>query len=190
MPGSVSFNSSLVTDAVSRSSGASGSATTIADVTRQEWQRFLEFYRPLEEEVLAKATQTDFTTEGNIASETAANSIKASQGTLARRLRSQGVELSADERAALNRRVGTTLTRSRARAENTTRRNLSDERTNILADIVGIGRGVAQSARGGLNTAADMEAQRNQAYAIDKAQYQGQLLSGLGTAASLAIAFL
>lgn len=175
---------------VRRSERGSQPVTDIAGVTRAEWQRFLDFYRPLEDKVLDAAMQTDFTEEGNQASRTARASLQSAQGSLSRELRRRGVTLTADEQAAFRRRAGVNLSRNAARAENTTRRSLYDNQTNLLADIVGIGRGVSQTARGGLSAVADMNAQRQMFNDQSRSRARAGFVSTLATGASLAIAFL
>ena len=128
----------------------------LAAITRDKWQHFLDFYRPIEDQVLEAAMQTDFTAEGDTAGKTAAAGVQSSRGSLARTLSRSGTSLSAEERTAVNRRHNTSLTRATARAENVTRRSLKETRTNLLAGMVGIGRGVSSTATGGLNTVADL----------------------------------
>lgn len=169
-------------------SGPSG--TSAADITRDQWQHFLDFYKPLEDEMLKKAMQTDFTAEGDKAGATAAASVNASKGSLARSLSRSGASLSAEERTAVNRRQQNTLTRSVARAENTTRRGLKDSRANMLAEVVGIGRGVSNSASGGMQSVADMAAARESNYQRQRSQATSTNLSAAASAAALLIAFV
>lgn len=168
----------------------SGPVVDIAGITRAEWQHFLDFYRPLEDDVLKSAMQTDFTAEGDRSGADAAAGIASARGTLSRNLSRAGTSLSSEERAALNRRTGTTLTRAIGQAENTTRRGLSDSRTDLLKSIVGIGRGVASTATSGLSSVADMAAQRQMQHINAKAQATSTNLSAAATAASLLIAFV
>ena len=165
-------------------------ATTAAGVTRAQWQHFLDTYRPVEQELMARVMDNDFSQEGDAAGVTAGAAVQASRGTLSRNLRRSGASLTAEEQAAIRRREGSTLARSVARAENTTRRGLSDSRTNTLRQLVGIGRGVANTASGGLNSAADMAAQRQALYQQQKAQASSTNLSAAASAASLLIAFI
>jgi hypothetical protein len=132
----------------------------LAGITRDQWEHFKEFYRPIEQEALRKAQQTDFTQEGDEAGVTARAGVTASRGSLARSLSRSGATLTAEEKRAVDRRHSSSLTKSVARAENTTRRSLSDTRQNMLAGLVGIGRGVSRTATQGLNTAADLAAAR------------------------------
>lgn len=131
-----------------------------ASVTRDQWQHFLDFYRPIEQKALAQAMQTDFTAEGNVAGATAAASVNASKGTAARNLSRAGTSLTGEERSALGRRQGITLSKAVSRAENVTRRGLKDSRAQLLAGIVGAGRGVSTTAMAGLQSVADLAAQR------------------------------
>ena len=167
-----------------------GGVVDSAGITRDQWENFLEFYKPIEDEVLKLAQQTDFTAEGDAAGRTAAAGVNASRGTLSRNLRRSGVSLSAEQRTGVNRRQDLSLARSVGRAENTTRRGLSDSRTNLLAQIVGIGRGVAQTASGGLQSVADMAAQRQVQFDQQKSAQRSTNTNALATAASLAIMFV
>lgn len=169
-------------------STAGGGVTDAAGITRDQWQHFLETYRPVESDVLASATKTDFSTEGDDAGAIARGASRAAQGTLARNLSRAGVSLSPEERSALARRQRIGMTQDVARAENTTRRTLSDSRTNLLADIVGLGRGVARTASGGLQNAADMAAQRQALYDQQKEQTRNANLSMAAQAAALLFA--
>ena len=173
---------------VTTGSRTGGGVRTAADLTRAQWQYFLDFYRPLEEATLAEALRTDFSAEGDEAGLTAAAGVRSGRGLLERNLSRQGVALTSEERAALNRRTGSTLTKSVARAENTTRRQLSDSRTNLLRGAVEIGRGVATTASQGLNSVADMAAQREALYQQQKAAATSTNISTISSLAALAIA--
>jgi hypothetical protein len=170
--------------------GSSGPATTAADVTRQQWAHFVETYKPLEEEILGRAMQTDFSLEGDMAGQTARSSLSSAAGTFERNLRRSGATLTGEERAALNRRRETSRTRASAGAENVTRRTMSETRTNLLANMVGIGKGVAGSARGGLNAVADLEAQRAVFNEQGKTAARNQNLSTAASLAAMAIMFM
>lgn len=164
--------------------------TTAAEVTRAQWQHFLDVYRPLETEVLQRAMQTDFTAEGDRAGVQAAAGLASSAGSYERNLRRAGVALSAEERNALARRRSTSRTRAVAGAENLARRGLKEQRTNLLADMVGIGRGVAQTATSGLNTIADLEAQRAVFNEQGRTAAHNQNVGMAASAAAFAIMFL
>jgi hypothetical protein len=165
-----------------------GNVSTAAGITRSEWQHFLDFYRPLEDQVLDRAMQTDFTKEGNVAGQTARAGVQASSGILERNVSRSGATLTAEERSAIGRRKNISLATSAARAENTTRRGLSDSRTDLLQKVVGIGRGVANTASAGLNSVADMAAQREAEYQQGKANATSTNMSAAATAAGLLFA--
>jgi hypothetical protein len=168
--------------------GGSNPDQTAAAITRSQWQHFLDTYRPVEDEVLRQAMQTDFTAEGDEAGRTATTSIAASRGTLARNLSRAGTSLTGEERAAVGRRQNLSLAKASARAENTTRRGLSTSRENLLAGIVGIGRGVAQTASFGAQSVADMAAQRDQLYESQKSRTDATNISSATTLAGLLMA--
>ena len=171
-------------------STSGGGVTDAAGVTRDQWQHFLDFYRPIEDKTLADAMQTDFTAEGDKAGATAAAGVNASRGSLARHLSRSGVALSAEERTAVGRRSDLALAKGVGRAENTTRRGLSDSRTQLLQQIVGIGRGVSNTATSGMQSVADMAAQRKAQHTAQRASTQAANTSGAMGLASLAIAFI
>lgn len=170
--------------------GSTSPDAAAAAISRDQWQHFLDFYRPIEDEVLKSAMQTDFTAEGDKAGATAASSVNASKGSLARSLSRSGASLSAEERTAVSRRQQNSLTRAVGRAENTTRRGLKDSRANMLASIVGIGSGVSNSASGGMQSVADMAAQREAQYQGQKSAASSANLSAAASAAALLIAFV
>ena len=177
----------LTPETVDLLTSASPDATS-ARITRDQWRHFLDTYRPVENAVLASAMQTDFTDQGNEAGQTARAQVNASMGTATRNISRSGGSLTAEERGALGRRKDLSLARAAGRAENSTRRTLSDTRTNLLAGIVGIGNGVANTAMSGLSSAADMAAQREMAYKQQKAAATNSTLSTAASAAALLIA--
>jgi len=160
---------------------------TAARVTRGQWAHFQDTYRGVEDEVIKAAMNTDFSAQGDEASATARASVNASAGTAARNISRSGGSLTAEEQGALNRRKDMTLAKSAGRAENTTRRTLSDTRTNLLAGIVGIGNGVSNTAMSGLSSAADAAAQRDLAYKQGKTATSNANMSMAASAAMLLI---
>jgi hypothetical protein len=157
---------------------------TSARVTRDQWNHFLDTYRPVEDDVLRSAMQTDFTAQGDAAGTTAAAGVASAAGTAERNISRSGGSLTAEERAAVGRRTDLSLSKSVGRAENSTRRNLSDTRANLLAGIVGIGNGVSTTASAGLGSAADLAAQRQ---ALGQSQATATRNSNTSTAASAAM---
>ncbi len=155
-----------------------------ARVTRDQWQHFLNTYRPVEEDVIASAMQTDFSAQGDAAGVTAAQSVAASAGNAARNISRAGASLTAEESGAIGRRRDLSLSKAVGRAENATRRNLSDTRANLLAGIVGIGRGVSTTASAGLQSSASLDAQRT---AANEQQKTAARNSNVSTAASAAM---
>ena len=170
----------------SNTGGGSPDATA-ARVTRDQWQHFLDTYRPVEEDVLRSAMNNDFSAQGDEAGQTARAGVNASAGTAARNISRTGGSLTTEEQGALGRRQNLTLAKSAGRAENTTRRTLSDTRTNLLAGIVGIGNGVSNTAMSGLSSAADAAAQREMAYKQQRAATTSSNISMAASVASLLI---
>ena len=154
-----------------------------AAMTRDQWQNFLEVYRPVEQELMDSAMQTDFSAEGDAAGRDAQVSATASKGMLARNLSRLGTSMTAEQAAAVRRRQQQTGSKSIAQAENVTRKTMSDSRSQLLQGLVGIGRGVATGSMGGINAAANNAA--NQEMAINQGRAAAQN-SNMATAASLA----
>ncbi len=165
----------------------SNPSNTSAAITRSQWQRFQEFYAPIEADVIERAMQTDFTKEGDEAGRQAGQAQQASRGSLARSLSRSGASLTAEERRAVSRRQGSALTKSIGRAENTTRRGLKESRASLLAGIVGIGRGVANTAQAGISSVADMAAQRELNFQQGRTAASNSNMAMAATAASLII---
>ncbi len=157
-----------------------------AAVTRDQWQNFLNFYKPIETAVINKAMQTDFTAEGDTAGATAAAGSRAAEGTLSRNLSRSGSSLTAEERRAVARRQESSLTKAIGRAENITRRGLRDSRQALLRNIVNIGTGVSRTALAGIQGVADLAAQREAAYQQGQtAAHNANVNMGVTAAATL-----
>jgi len=161
---------------------------TAARVTRGQWAHFQNTYRAVEDDVIKQAMNTDFSAQGDEAGATARSAVNASAGAASRNISRSGGSLTAEEQGALNRRKDMTLAKSAGRAENTTRRTLSDTRTNLLAGIVGIGNGVSNTAMSGLSSAADAAAQRGIANDQQRAAAANGNMSMAASAAMLLIA--
>lgn len=162
----------------------------LAAITRDQWQHFLDIYRPVEQDVLRTAMSTDFSAQGDLAGVNAAKSVTASAGTAARNISRSGATLTTEESSAIDRRRDLSLSKAVGRAENSTRRALSNTRANLLAQLVGIGRGVSTTAMSGLQSVADMAAQREVLNQQQRAQATSTNLSAAASAAAILIAVL
>ncbi len=168
--------------------GGNSPSQQSARVTREQWAHFQNTYRAVEDDVIKQAMNTDFSAQGDEAGATARSAVNASAGAASRNISRSGGSLTAEEQGALNRRKDMTLAKSAGRAENTTRRTLSDTRTNLLAGIVGIGNGVSNTAMSGLSSAADAAAQRGIANDQQRAAAANGNMSMAASAAMLLIA--
>lgn len=158
-----------------------------SQVTRAQWQDYQERYVPRELEALGIATDMDFTEEGDRAGATAARQQSLAAGAFTRQLGRQNVQLTDAQKAGLSRRRMFGQSQAVAGAENVTRRGLKDRNVNALADMVAIGRGIQNTAAGGLQSAANMQAQRDEAGRQMKAQQRAQMFQTAGTLGALAI---
>jgi hypothetical protein len=158
-----------------------------AAITRSQWDHFLEVYRPVEEDILKRAMQTDFSKEGDEAGQDAAAGVRSSQGMLARNMSRLGTSMTPEQAAAVRRRANLNMGRAVGQAENTTRRTMSDTRGNLLAGLVGVGRQVATGSVAGINQAANNAASTEMMLNQGKANAQN---TNLASASALAAALI
>lgn len=139
---------------------------TQAAITRSQWQNFLQNYRPVEEDLIARAMQTDFSAEGDEAGQTARVAAATGRGMLARNMSRLGTRMTAEQADAVRRRSQLGESKAVAGAENATRRTLYDSRGNLLAGLVNVGRQAASGVQAGYgamaNNAASTEMMLNQ----------------------------
>ncbi len=178
-------------DGLTRSTTTGGTPDSIAaGITRDQWQHFLDTYRPVEDDILRTALSTDFSAQGDEAGATAGRSVAAAAGAAERNISRSGAQLTGEERSAIGRRRSLSVSKAVGRAENTTRRGLADTRTNLIAQLVGIGRGVAQTAAAGSQSVADQAAQRESLFQSQRSRTSQGNLSTAASAAALLIAVI
>lgn len=148
-----------------------------AAVTRAEWEQYQKDFVPVENELLAKANDSAWV---ETAADNAGSAVRegsslaaASMGdSFARR----GITTTASQDASISRRRGLEDSLGVATAENTTRRSLSDMRTNLMADTLATGRSIATSGSGSLGTASGLASQRDaEGRAADAAARSGKM---------------
>lgn len=153
----------------------------ISNFTRSQWQHWMDSYQPMEQDLLNRAMQTDFSKEGDEAGQDAAAGVRASQGMLARNMSRMGSSMTPEQAAAVRRRSNLDMTKATGQAENTTRRTLSDTRTNLLVGLSNVGRQVAAGAMSGYQSAAgnaaNTEMMLNQSRANANAQNMQTVMS-------------
>lgn len=154
-----------------------------ASITRAEWDQYVKDFVPAENQLLAKANdagwvQTAANDAGNAVTDASARGAASLADTFMRR----GVTPTDAQRKSITRRNDTATSIGVADAENTTRRSLSDVRTNLIADTLSIGRGIATSASGSLDSAANLAAARDAAGRTNSSATKANLSSGLVTA--------
>ena len=158
-----------------------------AAVSRQEFQHYLDTYKPIEIDTLKEAQRTDFKEEGDRASNTFSRQIALSDAAFNRNLSRTNTTLTAEEQTGLDRRRSISRTADRAGTENVTRRNLSTRNINTLGEMLAVGRGIQNSAAGGLGNAAQMQGQRDAANSQMKSQRRAQQIQTLGMLAAAVI---
>ena len=160
-----------------------------AAITRGMWESFKERYRPLEDEVIQTtlaSVEPDAQAAGQRVLDSYANREQQFYTNLAR----SGQQLSGQDRKAVERRFALQRSLDHLTAVNGTRRGLNERNTNLMGDLVAMGRGVQGSAAQGLGSAANLQSSREAYNAQASAARQNQNLSLLGIAGGLATAFI
>ena len=158
-----------------------------ADLTRARWEDFKRRYRPVEQEVINKLGG-DGNDEANRAGAIAARQHEVQARELGAQLAARGTSLTPAQRRAVNRQRGLARSLDVATAENTTRRGVRDRNLNGMGQMIGLGRGIATTASGGLDQAAGMQVQRENTNRQMKDQYQKNMVSGVASGASMGFA--
>lgn len=131
-----------------------------AGITRGQWDYAKSFYQPLEDELITKSSAVDenqVNYRGGLAQRA---SESAYQGNL-RDLRRQGVTMSGQQKAYLDRMRQLGISTDRAFAQNSDRLGQFERNKNTLAALTGFGRSNLQMANQAVSAAAGMEAARN-----------------------------
>lgn len=170
---------------------ASPVADEIAEIGRQDWQRYLETYRPLEQKAIDSLD--DSTVE--VSMDSAVTDAVRSREALERMRGRYGTSVSADQAAGEARRNSLSGALGVMTAGNNAILADRDNRNQTLASLVNYGQGMNELAMNTYNSAASMESARNAqnyanyaAYEQAKAQRRSSLLSGalsLGTTAAM-----
>ena len=166
-------------------------ADALATISREEFDRYLQDFRPLEEKTI-----------GSLGASTVGASMDAvrkdaaqSRASLERMRSRYGVDVMPAQADAEVRQNALSGTLGLATAGNTAAQFDKDNRRQTLAGLLNVGQGVRQQALGNFSSAASMEGQRNSAnqqnqaaYAQQKAQSRAATygaVASLGTTAAL-----
>lgn len=173
---------------------ASPIADEIAEIGRQDFQRYLETYKPIEQKTIA--TLDDSTVEASM--DAAVADAMRSRSALERMRGRYGTRVSAEQQAGENRRNSLSGALGVMTAGNNALLADRDNRNQTLASLVNYGQGMNDLAMNTFNSAAGMESARNAqnaanyaAYQQAKAQHRSGLISSavsLGTTAAMIMA--
>lgn len=167
-------------------------ADALATISREEFDRYLQDFRPLEEKTIGSlgASTVDASMDA------ARKDAMQSRASLERMRSRYGVDVMPAQAAAEARQNALSGTLGLATAGNTAAQFDKDNRRQTLAGLLNVGQGIRQQALGNFSSAASMEGQRNSAnqqnqaaYAQQKAQSRASMygaVASLGTVAAMA----
>ena len=147
---------------------------TLAAITRDQWNHYLQQFAPLENELVGDVNSRDLVTK---AAKTAATQTRVGDASLDRSISRYGLNMTGVQRAQLERQQAIGNATNTAQAVNTARVDQRDRNLSLAANLMQQGRGVSSSAISGLGDAANSEAQRNAHNAQAKAQAKAQQTS-------------
>lgn len=154
-----------------------------------QWQDFLKRYAPIEQELLGRLQNFDFTQEARDAGGQVAGAFDRQAGGLDRNLSRFGLSADAAQQGASQ----DTLERNRALgiagAENMTRRGMRDRNLELMNIMAGHGKGIASSALSGMGQAGAMAAQRKQIGDQAAAANTQSMIGGAASGAMMGSAF-
>jgi len=160
-----------------------------ADITRQDYESYIQDYRGFENKLIEARNDTSLIDR---APEDAAKQTEIAKGIQERNIsRYGGAGLSVAQRQqqqVANQRQGQL---GLAGSLNTARTAQKDINQSTLADLINIGQGVNRSALSGMGTASQNAAAKASAFKTAKASHTSQMVgmgSSLATAAILAFA--
>ena len=165
-------------------------ADTLATISREEFDRYLQDFRPLEQKTIDSLGASTVGASMDAAQKDAVQS----RASLERMRSRYGVDVTPAQAAAEARQNALSGTLGLATAGNTAAQFDKDNRRQTLAGLLNVGQGIRQQALGNFGSAASMEGQRvaanNQnaaAYAQQKSQSRAATygaVASLGTTAA------
>lgn len=159
---------------------------TLAAVTRDQWNHYLQQFAPLENELVGDVNSRELVEK---AASSAATQTAVGNASLDRSISRYGLNMTGVQRSQLERQQALGNATNTAQAVNTARIDQRDRNLSLAANLMQQGRGVSSSAISGLGDAANSEAQRNAANAQAKAQAKAQRTSTIATGLGIAAAF-
>lgn len=169
-------------------------ADEIARISRGEFQRYLDQFRPLEGDLIS---ELDKPTVGKSIDAAAADATRA-RASLERMRERYGADVTPFQAAAEARQNALSSTLGQLSAANNAVLADRDNRRQSLAGLLNVGQGIRQQALGNFSSAANMEGARASADQANRAAYAQQKaanrssaiqsVASLGAAALMAFA--
>jgi hypothetical protein len=157
---------------------------TNSALLRQDYNDYVQDFRPFEEQLLASVDDTSLVDR---VPEDVRKQQKIAEGIQSRNLsRYGGAGLSIAQKQEQNRALQRQGAIGLAGGLNTARIAQDERNKKTLSDLINIGQGLNRSAMAGLGNAANLQANRQAAYKGAKAQHHNAMV-GLGTTAVMAI---
>ena len=151
---------------------------TYADITRQEWERYMRDFAPKEEQLIkdAKGLTDKIVKESR---DSAKQQAKIARETLQRNRERYGIALDPSARAEQDRAFQRQTTLGQVGAANRGQLLGRDIENRVLADVVNIGQGLYGSSMAGLQSAAQSAMQRDAEYRNAKRMASAQRKSNM-----------
>lgn len=152
------------------------SDSTLANITREQWQHYVDTYGGVEERMANDVNSTEMIRD--------ARSISATQNRLgqalqARSISRRGLNMTPAQRQAMEKNQSYAAALSSADAVNNARVNQRERNISLGNEMAMIGRKVNSDSYNGLGTAASLEASRNSANAQAKASSKASTLGAI-----------
>jgi hypothetical protein len=170
---------------VSSLPGVSDPDKTYADITRREYEDYINNYRQFELDLIDQA-QND-TSLIDQAREDSVNAAGITSGIAERNLQRYGANVTPAQQQEMSRSLQRSNTLGGIQSVNDARIAQREANTAILSDLINIGQGVNRSSQGQLGTSAANAAARQQAYESARAASKAQTYSTIGSLGSMAI---
>jgi len=167
------------------SAGASPTKVSAA-ITNQEWADYQADFVPIENSIIEQVSgQGDVNSSANRAGSRVSDSFAGAAGQNARGLARAGITATADQKSSITRSTGLSSVLAKTTAENTTRTAVNERNVNSQGDLIGLGRGIADSSSRTSNEAANLEASRTAANDQLAAQKTQGALTNMGAGAAI-----
>lgn len=158
---------------------------TYANITRQEYEDYVNNYRQFELDLIKQA-QTD-TSLIDQAREDSVNAAEVTQGIAERNLQRYGANLTPVQQQEMSRGLQRSNTLGGIQSVNDARIAQREANTALMSDLINIGQGVNRASQSQLGTSAANAAARQQQYEAARAQSKAQTYSTIGSLGAMAI---